>query len=103
MARRGRSRMRLRGGATSQEQGGEPTSHRQGAYNVIATTSPTDEGITIEVPSPSPPATSAMGVYYPVWDEERCSATPSLPANRRTYSTMFACCKAAFGGPASGE
>jgi len=61
---------------------------------------------------PNPPTTSpteegGLSVWYPdyftAWPDAGCINTRPMPSGRPTYSTMLACCKAAYGGQVSGK
>merc|ERR1711966_197963 len=63
-----------------------------------------------QLPSPptsSPTESGDLDVYYPdydtAWPEAGCINTRPLPSGRPTYSTMLACCKAAYAGQLSGK
>jgi len=64
----------------------------------------------MNLPSPptmSPTQTGGLDVYYPdygkAWPMGSCTNTRPLPTGRPNYSTMLACCKAAYGGQISGK
>jgi hypothetical protein len=63
----------------------------------------------MQLPSPptmSPTQTGGLDVYYPdyskAWPLGSCINARPLPSGRPNYSTMLACCKAAYGGQISG-
>jgi len=61
------------------------------------TTAPTPTGA---------PTKAGEGTYYPdyslAWTAGVCISTLPVPSGRPTYSSMLACCKAAYGGQTSG-
>jgi hypothetical protein len=67
------------------------------------TTAPTNTAAPTPTAAPTKPG---EGTYYPdyslAWPSGKCIATLPVPSGRPTYSSMLACCKAAYGGQTSG-
>jgi hypothetical protein len=57
-------------------------------------------------PTPQPTNVGGPDIYYPdftlAWPEGKCINTTPVPSGRLTYTSMLACCKAAYGGQMHG-
>ena len=56
-------------------------------------------------PTPQPTNVGGPDIYYPdytlAWSDGKCINTTPVPSGRPTYTSMLACCKAAYGGQMS--
>jgi hypothetical protein len=56
-------------------------------------------------PTPQPMNVGGPDIYYPdytlAWSDGKCINTTPVPSGRPTYTSMLACCKAAYGGQMS--
>ena len=56
-------------------------------------------------PTPQPTNVGGLDIFYPdytlAWSEGKCINTTPVPSGRPTYTSMLACCKAAYGGQMS--